>query len=195
MLEFFGMVVSENENLSLQQEGVLICASAHAAGCIRWCVRKPTDKASPALACSSRSTFCLRGEPDMHDIYRKNRVACRPLGMALLVLGSLAAQASNAQEMHQRQRIYQQDRQVCLSGQSNQSQKTCLREAGAAMHQNMGAQSQASAEQMAANALRRCDAFTGDARQTCVARMEGHGSVQGSVAAGGILRELSEPVQ
>jgi hypothetical protein len=131
----------------------------------------------------------------MHNFYARNRVTFRLTGTVLLVLGSLAAQVGNAQDRREVQRVYQHDRQVCLSGQSNQSQATCLREAGAAKQQNMGAHSQASAEQMAANALQRCDAFTGDARQSCVARMQGQGGVQGSVAGGGILRELSEPVR
>jgi hypothetical protein len=118
--------------------------------------------------------------------------ARRLLGLTLL-LACAAAQADRAQDM--RQRVYQQDRQLCLSGQSSQSRETCLQEAGAARQQNMAAQSQASSEDMAANAVQRCSAFTGDAYQSCLARMQGHGSVQGSAAAGGILRELSEPAQ
>jgi hypothetical protein len=129
----------------------------------------------------------------MHDLYRKTRQACHVLGVALLLMGSVSSQAGSADDMRQRQRVYQQDRQFCLSGQSGQSQETCLREAGAVRQQNAALQSQTSVEQMAANALRRCDAFTGDERQSCVARMKGQGTVQGSVAGGGILRELTEP--
>jgi hypothetical protein len=136
--------------------------------------------------------LCLLGEPHMHDVYRNTRQACHLLGVALLLMGSAATQAGSAEDMRQRQRVYQQDRQFCLSGQSGQSQETCLREAGAVRQQNTASQSQTSVEQMAANALRRCDAFSGDERQSCIARMQGQGSVQGSVAGGGILRELTE---
>lgn len=131
----------------------------------------------------------------MHPVYRNTRATIRLLTMALLVIGGAAAQADSAQGLRQRQSVYQQERQVCLSGQSNQSQQTCLREAGAAMQQNMAAKNQASAEQMGANAVQRCDAFAGDARQSCMARMQGQGTTHGSVAAGGILRELTEPAQ
>lgn len=130
----------------------------------------------------------------MHDVNRNSRFAGRLLGMALLALVSVAAQADRTQDARERQRVYQQDRQRCLSGQSYQDQATCLREAGAALQQNMVAQPQPSAEQMTQNALQRCDAFTGDERQTCVARTQGQGSVSGSVSAGGILRELTETV-
>ena len=131
----------------------------------------------------------------MTDVNHRIRAASSRLCLALLLLGSAAAQAQGAQDARQREREYQQDRQLCLSGQSNQDQATCLREAGAVRQQNTAAQSQASAEEMAANALRRCDVFNGDARQSCLARMQGQGSVQGSAAAGGILRELTEPVR
>jgi hypothetical protein len=129
----------------------------------------------------------------MHPVFQKSLASSRLIGMALLATVCIGAQAESAQGL--RQRVYQQDRQLCLSGQSHQSQQTCLREAGAARQQNMAAQTQASAEQMEANALQRCQAFSGDARQSCVSRMQGQGSVQGSAAAGGILRELTEPAQ
>jgi uncharacterized protein HemX len=131
----------------------------------------------------------------MPFLYRKTRIAGRLLGVALLVATSLAAWADGGPEVSQSQRVYQQDRERCLSGQSNQSQETCLREAGAARQQNMAAQSPASAAQLDANAAQRCETFTGDEYQSCLARMQGQGSVQGSVEAGGVLRELTEPVK
>jgi hypothetical protein len=123
------------------------------------------------------------------------RAVGRLLSLALLVLGSTAAQAESAQERHQRQRVYQQDRQLCLSGQSQQDQASCLREAGAARQQNMATKNPPDAEQLLANSLQRCATFTGDAHQSCLARIQGQGKVYGSTAEGGILRELNEPAQ
>jgi hypothetical protein len=57
----------------------------------------------------------------------------------------------------------------------------------------MAAQSPVSAEQLAAHAVQRCDVFRDDARQSCIARIQGQGSVSGSVEAGGLVRELTEP--
>jgi hypothetical protein len=129
----------------------------------------------------------------MHHVYPKTGAASRLLGVALLVLVCASAEADSAQAT--RQQVYQQERQRCLSGQSTQSQKNCLREAGAALQQNMVGQAQPSAEQQQTNALQRCNAFTtADARQSCMARMQGQGTVDGSVGAGGILRALTETV-
>jgi hypothetical protein len=127
----------------------------------------------------------------MPSPYRTTRTANYLLGMLALLVASTATQAESAQSL--RQRVYQQERQLCLSGQTSQSRETCLREAGAVLQQHTAEQSQASSGEMAANALQRCDAFTGDDRQSCIARVQGQGSVQGSAAGGGILRELTEP--
>jgi hypothetical protein len=131
----------------------------------------------------------------MTNTKHETRAVGRLLGLALLLMCSTAAQADNAQEMHQRQRVYQQDRQHCLSGQSQQDQASCLREAGAARQQNRAATTPPDAEQLLANSLQRCATFTGDAHQSCLARMQGQGKVYGSATEGGILRELNEPAQ
>jgi hypothetical protein len=131
----------------------------------------------------------------MHYLYNGTRDAGRLLSIVLLLTGSVTTLAGSVQDKVERHRVYQNDRQFCLSGQSNQSRETCLREAGAVMQQNVAAQDQPSAEQMAANAVRRCDAFAGDEHQSCLARMQGRGKESGSVEGGGILRELTEPAQ
>ena len=129
----------------------------------------------------------------MHDVNPFLPRAAAVLATALWLLGSAAAQADTPQSMRERQRIYQQERQVCLSGQSQQDQATCLREAGAALQQNIAGQRGPSAAALEANALQRCNAFTNaDAHHSCLARMR-QGRVDGSTASGGILRELREP--
>jgi hypothetical protein len=105
------------------------------------------------------------------------------------------AQAESADGLKERQRTYQIERQRCLTGDTGQTQTSCLREAGAVLHQPRSLQDPVDAKQLAENALQRCNALKGDERQSCVARMQGHGSVQGSVSSGGILRELTEPAQ
>ena len=50
--------------------------------------------------------------------------------------------------------------------------------------------------ELQSNQLRRCEPLPAGDREDCVARMKGHGTTSGSVAAGGIYRELvtREPV-
>ena len=121
---------------------------------------------------------------------------------ALLVLGvalgSTSALAADKAAGAAAQARYQQERAVCISGQSNQDRATCLQEAGAAFAQARREgldDGQAALYQQ--NALQRCDGLPGDDRQACEARMQGQGTTSGSVAAGGIYRELvtREPVQ
>jgi hypothetical protein len=91
---------------------------------------------------------------------------------------------------------YKRERERCLSGQSQEDTKTCLREAGAALQAAREHDLRnPDAEQLAANARRRCEVFkTDDDRRACLARVSGEGSVAGSVAGGGILREYTEVI-
>ena len=48
--------------------------------------------------------------------------------------------------------------------------------------------------QFAANALKRCDVFKGEDQAACRARIVGQGKIAGSVAGGGVLREVETVV-
>ncbi len=104
-------------------------------------------------------------------------------GAASAATGTAASSAADAQ--------YRQDRANCLAGKTNQDQKTCLKEAGAALqaareHDLAGGP----AAQLAANARKRCEPLAGDDRKACFARAEGMGTTTGSVAGGGQLHEM-----
>ena len=110
------------------------------------------------------------------------------LSTALLAAGSNWAATAPANSAAQAQ--FQQERAACLNGQSNQDRATCLREAGAALAEaKRGGLSTAEAN-LPENQRKRCDRHSGDERSACMARMQGAGSTSGSVAGGGILREL-----
>jgi hypothetical protein len=88
------------------------------------------------------------------------------------------------------QRRYQQDRAVCLGGQSQQDRSTCLREAGAALAEaQRGALTDDTANR-ARNRQQRCESLPTADRRPCEARMAGQGTTSGSAASGGIYREL-----
>ncbi len=112
------------------------------------------------------------------------RAAC---GAALLV----AAAASHAATEASAEARYQQDRQACLSGQSNQARDVCLREAGAARDAaRKGALPSSGANERAANAVERCEVFTkADEHAACLARVRDPGNTTGSALQGGVLRE------
>ena len=86
---------------------------------------------------------------------------------------------------------YQQDRANCLAGKTAESQKTCLKEAGAALQASRQHDLKSGdPAQLAANERKRCEPLSGDDKKACLARAAGMDTtVSGSVAAGGQLKE------
>jgi hypothetical protein len=111
--------------------------------------------------------------------------------VAWLVAGTAAA--AGAPLSHAQQR-YQQERAVCLSGQSNQDRATCLQEAGAALHEARRGGLDTAVHDLGQNRIIRCDALPAQDRDDCVRRMQGEGVTTGSAQDGGMLRELARSV-
>ena len=113
------------------------------------------------------------------------------LGLALACASAWPATKSASVEA---QAQYQRERAVCMGGQSNQDRATCLKEASAAYAEarksGLGAGSAAST----GNVEQRCEALPAADRGACMARMQGQGTASGSAAAGGVLREVEQPV-
>jgi hypothetical protein len=91
---------------------------------------------------------------------------------------------------------YQQDRANCLAGKTAESQKTCLKEAGAALQASREHQLKTpGAAQLAANERKRCEPLRGDDKTACLKRADGMDTTtSGSVAAGGELKETTTVV-
>lgn len=117
---------------------------------------------------------------------------------ALLALSAAAGPAAAAADATRVDRSaikaqFERDRADCLSGRSAQDQASCLKEAGAAYQEAMKGQADngESAAQLKANALKRCEPLPAADRADCERRVQGEGSQSGSVATGGIYRELT----
>ena len=114
------------------------------------------------------------------------------LGASGVLLAASAALAAGAYNPAQAQARYQAERGECLGGQSSQDRATCLREAAAARAEarqgRLDSGNQAADFQR--NATERCKPLPDDQRRDCVARMQGMGTTEGSVEAGGIYREM-----
>jgi hypothetical protein len=106
------------------------------------------------------------------------------LSGALLSVSAMAA--TNSADIEAK---YKEDRAKCLMGQTNEDQATCLREAGAAREDARRGQLNNGDGKFHRNSKERCKALTGDEAEDCKARMNGKGTVSGSVGGGGILRE------
>lgn len=110
------------------------------------------------------------------------------IGMVVLACGQVFSVA--AQDRSEKLRRFDADRQACRSGQSGQAFEPCMQEARAVLAQRPGSSPSVSPEQLQRGSLVRCEALAGEDRAACVARMRGEGTTSGSIAAGGILREL-----
>lgn len=98
-----------------------------------------------------------------------------------------AADSSGADSIRQQ---YQADRAACLSGRTGEDLQACLREAGAAAQAERRGQLEHQQENYRQNALARCAPLPPDEREACRLRVEGAGTVRGSVEGGGLYREL-----
>jgi hypothetical protein len=84
--------------------------------------------------------------------------------------------------------------QACMSGRTQEDQATCLREARNAQAEKKRGALDNAGGQFQANAAARCNVLTGEDKAACQARMMGFGDTSGSVAGGGLLREVETVV-
>ena len=120
----------------------------------------------------------------------------RPLAAFALVL-ALAPSAWSAagKASSEAQQRYNQERVHCMSGESSQDRATCLREARAALQEARRNHLQTGAGvNLEANATARCNAQPAADRDACVQRIRA-GTTRGSVAGGGLIREVETPVK
>lgn len=98
------------------------------------------------------------------------------------------AQTKSDAEIRQQ---YLAERAACLRGRTGEDQQTCLREAGAAAQAaRQGKLLEGERENYRSNALARCAPLPPEQREACRMRIEGAGTVTGSVEEGGLFREL-----
>lgn len=121
----------------------------------------------------------------------------RPLQLLLvaalawpLLLAVPSARATDSAAVKSATQRFERDRAVCAGGRSNQDPAICMREAEAALAEVKRGRLTNGHDNFTRNALRRCEALQDDDRADCQARMHGQGSSSGSVAGGGIYREL-----
>lgn len=113
---------------------------------------------------------------------------------ALLAVTAATAQVATGTTGIDASGSYQQEVQACMTGKTQQDQATCLREArNAQADKKRGALDNAGAR-FEANAGARCDVLTGEDKAACQARVMGYGKTTGSVAGGGLLREVETVV-
>ena len=113
---------------------------------------------------------------------------------ALLAVGAATAQVATGTTGIDASGSYQSEVQACLSGRTQQDQATCLREARNANADKQRGVLEPATGDLQANAMQRCEVLQGEDKAACQARIMGYGNVEGSVAAGGVIREVETVV-
>lgn len=118
---------------------------------------------------------------------------------ALLALGAASAQVAMAAgsseaafpgaAMIDSTGSYRSEVQACMTGRTQEDRETCLTEARNA-HAAKARGNLNTYGEHEQNAVARCNVFqNGEEKAACEARVLGYGSVDGSVAGGGLIRE------
>ena len=111
------------------------------------------------------------------------------LAAASLLATPAALAADNAATISAKTRL-QHDRVVCSRIRDQGDRDECLSEASTLYAGTQPSNPDENPAQLMRNALKRCEPLREPDRQDCVLRTEGKGTTTGSVAAGGIYREL-----
>lgn len=114
---------------------------------------------------------------------------------ALLAVGAATAQvATTGATGIDASGSFQSEMQACASGNTQQDRETCMREArNAQADKRRGVLSTEGS--LEANAMQRCSVFQGgEDKAACEARVMGMGNASGSVAGGGLIREVETVV-
>jgi len=125
------------------------------------------------------------------------RTRLHPMIFALCAASAVmaATAASAGPGLSDAQARYQKDRAACLSGDTNQDRATCLREAGAALVEaRRGGLTSTDDSTYVKNSMDRCVPLPPADQEDCVRRMQGEGTIIGSVEEGGVYRELHRTV-
>ena len=83
---------------------------------------------------------------------------------------------------------------ACNTGMTQQDRETCLREVRNANADKRAGKLDNAGGQFDANAAQRCNVLSGEDKIACEARVAGYGNPQGSVAGGGVIREVETVV-
>ncbi len=119
------------------------------------------------------------------------RKSIRYFGLtALLAVSAAIAQVASSASGIDASGDTQREKEACKNNLTQQDYATCMREAINAAAEKRNGKLENYGDQFQANALKRCDALKGEDHIACQARILGYGSTSGSIAGGGVMREV-----
>ena len=109
---------------------------------------------------------------------------------ALLAMTAATAQLATGTTGIDASGNFAQETQACMTGRTQQDRETCLKEARNARADKKAGVLDNAGAQFDQNAAARCEVLQGEEKAACQARVVGFGSTSGSVAGGGVVREV-----
>ncbi len=124
------------------------------------------------------------------------RAGCAVSALAVAGFGAVGAQAQTASGTTgiDASGDAKSEMAACRSGKTQQDRETCMREVRSAQAEKRAGKLDNTQGQSSANAVQRCEVFKGEEKVACQARIAGVGNNQGSVAGGGVIREVETVV-
>lgn len=113
---------------------------------------------------------------------------------ALLAVGAASAQVASGTTGIDASGNTQREKAACHNGMTQQDFVTCMREANNAAAAKSSGKLDNAGGQFEVNSLKRCDVLQGNDKIACEARIMGYGSTSGSVAGGGVVRQVETVV-
>ena len=113
--------------------------------------------------------------------------------VALLAVTAASAQVVTGTTGIDASGSFQQEMNACMTGRTQQDKDTCMREArNAQADKSRGVldTNASNKNELRANAMARCNALSGEDKKACELRISGYGSTTGSVAGGGVVRQV-----
>jgi hypothetical protein len=114
---------------------------------------------------------------------------------ALLAVSAASAQVASGTTGIDTSGNTQREKAACHNGMTQQDFVTCMREANNAAADKRSGKLDNAGGQFETNALKRCEVLKGEDQIACEARIMGYGSTSGSVAGGGVVRQVETVVQ
>jgi hypothetical protein len=127
----------------------------------------------------------MRTQPSLRA--RRTALTLCLIAAALAGTPTLAATQAKPADIQAR---YLRDSALCMSAKYKGDRDECLSEASTARSMALPSPVDVDPGRYARNALKRCEPLPESDRRDCVARMQGQGTTTGTVAGGGIYREL-----
>ncbi len=119
-----------------------------------------------------------------------HRPPLRATWAVMALVAALGASTALAASKETEAKRYQRERSACAALKSVDARANCLSDASTRYASSQPVPAEEQRDVLARNALRRCEPLPDAERKDCVSRIQGQGTVSGSVEAGGIYREL-----